>query len=206
MDVSENSGTPKSSNLIGFSIVNHPFWGTPIFGNTHIRHFKLSCNTPPVDDKGGQDCQRYLRSQVICIGDLTIHLGKKIQGWLAAGSVKCRDLKAMKLNLSMSDQIKQRWPAPKSSVERIAIMPESLQFVWLRTFTFTIGDIFAIGNPAGDFKPSECSSNWTSTQRAVNEKGHWNHLHCKSGNNNPQILEEYLHNIYIYNIDIDTYV
>ena len=36
MDVSENSGTPKSSILIGFSIMNHPFWGTPIFGNTHI--------------------------------------------------------------------------------------------------------------------------------------------------------------------------
>ena len=36
MDVSENSGTPKSSILIGFSIINHPFWGAPIFGNTHI--------------------------------------------------------------------------------------------------------------------------------------------------------------------------
>jgi len=36
MDVTENSGTPKSSNLIGFSIINHPFWDTPIFGNTHI--------------------------------------------------------------------------------------------------------------------------------------------------------------------------
>ena len=36
MDVYENSGTPKSSILIGFSIINHPFWGTPIFGNTHI--------------------------------------------------------------------------------------------------------------------------------------------------------------------------
>ena len=30
MDVSENSGTPISSILIGFSIINHPFWGTPI--------------------------------------------------------------------------------------------------------------------------------------------------------------------------------
>ena len=29
--VSENSGTPKSSILIGFSIINHPIWGTPIF-------------------------------------------------------------------------------------------------------------------------------------------------------------------------------
>ena len=36
VDVSENSGTPKSSILIGFSIKNHPFWGTPIFGNTHV--------------------------------------------------------------------------------------------------------------------------------------------------------------------------
>ena len=38
MDVSENGGTSKSSILIGFgfSIINHPFWGTPIFGNTHI--------------------------------------------------------------------------------------------------------------------------------------------------------------------------
>ena len=27
---------PKSSILIGFSIINDPFWGTPIFGNTHM--------------------------------------------------------------------------------------------------------------------------------------------------------------------------
>ena len=31
-------GTPKSSILIGFSIINHPFWGTTIFGNTHMFH------------------------------------------------------------------------------------------------------------------------------------------------------------------------
>ena len=31
-----NRGTPKSSILIGFSLINLPFWGTPIFGNTHI--------------------------------------------------------------------------------------------------------------------------------------------------------------------------
>ena len=37
MGVSENSGfSPKSSILIGISIINHPFWGTTIFGNTHI--------------------------------------------------------------------------------------------------------------------------------------------------------------------------
>ena len=47
MDVSENSGTSKSSILIGFSIINHPFWGTPIFGNTHIistiKIYKVVC-------------------------------------------------------------------------------------------------------------------------------------------------------------------
>ena len=34
VDVSKNRGTPKSSILIRFSIINHPFWGSPIFGNT----------------------------------------------------------------------------------------------------------------------------------------------------------------------------
>ena len=34
--VSLNGGTPKSSILIGFSIINHPFWDTLIFGNIHI--------------------------------------------------------------------------------------------------------------------------------------------------------------------------
>ena len=36
MDVSENSGiSPQIIHfLIGFSITNHPFWGTTIFGNT----------------------------------------------------------------------------------------------------------------------------------------------------------------------------
>ena len=36
MGVSENRGTPKSSILIGISIINHPFWGTTIFGNILI--------------------------------------------------------------------------------------------------------------------------------------------------------------------------
>ena len=36
MDVSENKGIPKSSILIGISFINHPFWGTTIFGNSQI--------------------------------------------------------------------------------------------------------------------------------------------------------------------------
>ena len=39
LGVSKNRGTPKSSILIGFFLIkfiNHPFWGTTIFGNTHL--------------------------------------------------------------------------------------------------------------------------------------------------------------------------
>ena len=36
MGGSWNRGTPKSFILVGFSLINHPFWGTPIFGNLHI--------------------------------------------------------------------------------------------------------------------------------------------------------------------------
>ena len=32
---------PKSCILIGFSIINHPFWGTPIFGNTYLNELHL---------------------------------------------------------------------------------------------------------------------------------------------------------------------
>ncbi len=39
LGVSKNNGTPKSSLLIGFSLINHPFCGTPIFGNTHLNIF-----------------------------------------------------------------------------------------------------------------------------------------------------------------------
>ena len=37
MGVSKNRGTRKSSFLIRFSLINHPFWGTPVFGNTQIK-------------------------------------------------------------------------------------------------------------------------------------------------------------------------
>ena len=33
MAVSKNMGSPI---LIGFSLINHPFWGTTIFGNTQM--------------------------------------------------------------------------------------------------------------------------------------------------------------------------
>ena len=42
MGVSKNNGIPKSSISIGSSIINHPFWGTPIFGNTHMKLIQKS--------------------------------------------------------------------------------------------------------------------------------------------------------------------
>ena len=55
MDVSENSGTRKSSILVGFSIISHPFWGTPIFGNTHIK--KPNPNKSSLSQVLPQQCQ-----------------------------------------------------------------------------------------------------------------------------------------------------
>ena len=37
MEVSKNGDTPKSSISIGFSLIKHPFWGTPHdYGNPHM--------------------------------------------------------------------------------------------------------------------------------------------------------------------------
>ena len=36
MGVSLNGGTPQSSISIGFSIINHPLWGTTILGNPQM--------------------------------------------------------------------------------------------------------------------------------------------------------------------------
>ena len=52
MGLSKNNGTSKSSILIGFSIINHPFWGTPIFGNIQIgiliEHYKDPIMNQPI--------------------------------------------------------------------------------------------------------------------------------------------------------------
>ena len=75
MGVSENGGTPKSSNLIGISIINHPFWGTPIFGNTHMSTKITAPETPGSDDQStipptsrkveGSHCQRLVTPAVV---------------------------------------------------------------------------------------------------------------------------------------------
>ena len=49
MDVSKIRGTPKSSILIEFSIINHPFWDTTTFGNTYMaHHYEVGEQTNPL--------------------------------------------------------------------------------------------------------------------------------------------------------------
>ena len=42
MAVSENRGTPKSSILIGFSIINHPFWKHPYSFDSHPKFLGIN--------------------------------------------------------------------------------------------------------------------------------------------------------------------
>ena len=82
LGVSENGGTPKSSILIGFSIINHPFWGTPIFGtptrnlvdfgwfrfNTHRatgQTFVTSHELPGCTDSGSSETWDSAKQQVV---------------------------------------------------------------------------------------------------------------------------------------------
>ena len=56
IDVSKNRGTLKSSILIGFSSINNPFWGTPIFVNPLFTYIWLismvNVNIPYMDAMG----------------------------------------------------------------------------------------------------------------------------------------------------------
>ena len=58
MGVSLNSFPPKSSILIGFSIINRPFWGTTIFGNTQMAslpsNFRWGCPDPRFSSHVGE--------------------------------------------------------------------------------------------------------------------------------------------------------
>ena len=59
MGVSKTSGTPKSLILIGFAIINHPFWGTPIFWKQPYSYMyiymsiRMICRMNPSDQDMG---------------------------------------------------------------------------------------------------------------------------------------------------------
>ena len=57
-------GTSKSLILIGFSLINHPFWGTTIFGNTQM-NAKLH---PEIPQKFSNQNRREPRSGKLDMG------------------------------------------------------------------------------------------------------------------------------------------
>ena len=85
MGVSKKRGTPKSSILIGFSIINHPFWGTPILetpkwmeghgcaSNLLAAQKKSSKNHQPCGPKVGVDILSVpsLRRNMVILIDLS---------------------------------------------------------------------------------------------------------------------------------------
>ena len=80
MDVSKNRGTPKSSILIGFSIINHPFWGTTISGNTYIY-------IPGSSFRGAEWMSFGVPKNTIILG-FKQHPNWKMLGWLVWNPMK----------------------------------------------------------------------------------------------------------------------
>ena len=84
MGVSKNRGTPKSSILIGFSLINHPFSGTTIFGNTHMAiiascHHFIHMITQVDGEKNWQSTPVFAHGMAKCIRwDSLILLGMVI--------------------------------------------------------------------------------------------------------------------------------
>ena len=71
LGVSENSGTPKSSILIGCSFINHPIWGTPIFGNTHLA-LKMWCCSSELQSSKKQKSKLEICLWPFCWGKVTL--------------------------------------------------------------------------------------------------------------------------------------
>ena len=71
MDDSKNSDTPKTSILIGCSIINHSFWGTPIFGNTY-QSSKDNFPTSAPDSFGLWGEPGFWKSQIVYYSNLEV--------------------------------------------------------------------------------------------------------------------------------------
>ena len=78
---------PNHSILIGFSIINHPFWGTPNFGNTQMEKNPNEMRGREFDGSGWRVLgeKGIFVSEVLFNGGASIfmHLHFKLLGWLA---------------------------------------------------------------------------------------------------------------------------
>ena len=114
----KNSGTPKSSILIGFSILNHPFWGTPIFGNTHIGKSWVPCcrlnfselhiSQPHQTRRGSANVRDYQR--------LAKHLIIHFNDWTNTQSKESTDQLVEPINQSINEASNQYIEAEQTQI------------------------------------------------------------------------------------------
>ncbi len=89
MGVSKNRGvSPQIIHLfIGFSIINHPFWGTPIFGNTQIiKSIHVFCDvnirhSMPLETSHDAKAQAAQPSQLESLQGWWAHQQKSTASW-----------------------------------------------------------------------------------------------------------------------------
>ena len=86
MDFSKNRGTPKSSILIGFSIINRPFWDTTIFGNTYIHQSILMMSPLTTSLTFDRNVMRHVWSEgASSTADQTRGPEIGMMGWISGG-------------------------------------------------------------------------------------------------------------------------
>ena len=86
-----NGGTPKSSISIGFSLVNHPFEGTPISGNVYIGFRLQVCTSTAKATSPSTSASRRVIQE---LGSLNRHLEFETLpylGWIKT-ALKCYTL------------------------------------------------------------------------------------------------------------------
>ena len=93
MDVSKNSGIPKSSILIGFSIINHPFWGFPPIFWKHPDVGELGGTIPKVPRQRRAWQKRllsyhHLRVSYHLLWDQTSEVWEPVGWWLGTGWIR----------------------------------------------------------------------------------------------------------------------
>ena len=111
LDVSENRGTPKSSILIGFSIINHPFWGT-LFLETLVSEAKNLWNPAEMDSIIGW----FVRKVGRCVNFECVHIFGSMSGSIWFGSKwipQCIELSSIqsKFDRTIQSSKYQAWNA-----------------------------------------------------------------------------------------------
>ena len=135
MGVSWNGGTPKSSILMGLSIINHPFGGTTIYGNPYILQGKNTLLFP-VDLAWNQSID-------IWIADFMMKLYHKQFPWGGDQRCHCIDRWSYKLSwpirYQLPDLLCLQWRSfgrPKGSVLRTRIYIYTYNIYYIHIYIY----------------------------------------------------------------------